>query len=237
VRNVTAIAWRELGAYFGSFLAYLVIALFMVVNGFFFYLNVSFGQQATIGPVVQTIFTILLLITPILTMRLVSEELRSGTVELLLTAPVRDVEVAAGKFLAGLGFVGVMLVLTLAYPATLALLGSPDWGVVGAAYLGMVLFAGGAMAVGLFASSVTPNQIVAAVLAFVILLVLWVIDGLSSSLGGTLGDAVREVALYPHFSDLTRGLINSKDIVYFLSLIVFGVFLSTTALEARRWRG
>jgi len=237
VRNVIAIARRELGSYFGSFLAYLVIALFLVVNGFFFYLNVTFGQQATIGPVVQTIYTILLLITPILTMRLISEELRSGTVELLLTAPVRDFEVVAGKFLAAMGFVGVMLLLTLAYPAVLFALGSPDWGVVGSAYLGMVLFAGAAVGIGLFASSVTPNQIVAAVLAFVILLVLWVVDGLSSGLGGDIGGVVRELALYTHFSDLTRGLVNSKDIVYFLSLIAFGLYLSTTALEARRWRG
>jgi ABC-2 type transport system permease protein len=237
VSNVFAIARRELGAYFGSFLAYVVIALFLFINGIFFYLNITFSQQATLGPVVQTIYTILLLITPMLTMRLVSDELRSGTIELLLTAPVRDLEVIAGKYLAGLGFVGVMLGLTLVYPAILFAFGSPDRGTVIGGYLGMVLFAASAMAIGLFASSVTPNQIVSAVIAFAMLLALWVIDGIASAVGPPLGDLVRFIALYPHFNDLTRGLINSQDIIYYLSLITFGLFLSTMALEARRWRG
>ncbi len=237
MRNVLAIARRELGSYFGSPLAYVVTAAFLVINGVFFYLNVFFGQQATIQPVVQTILTIFLLLTPVLSMRLLAEEQRTGTLELLLTAPVRDGEVVLGKYLAGLGFVGVMLALTLVYPAILFLLGSPDRGVVLGGYLAMVLFAAAAMALGLLASSLTQNQIVAAVIAFAFLLVLWVMDGLANVFGGKAGEILSYLALYPHFNDLTRGVVDTKDVVYYLSLVVGALFLTARSLEARRWRG
>jgi len=237
MRNVVAIARRELGSYFASPLAYVVTAAFLVINGVFFYLNLYFGQQATIRPVVQTILTIFLLLTPVLSMRLLAEEQRTGTLELLLTAPVRDGEVVLGKYLAGLGFVGAMLALTLVYPAILFAFGSPDRGAVLGGYLAMVLFAAAAMALGLFASSLTQNQIVAAVIAFAFLLVLWVLDGLSSVFGGKAGEVVGYLALYPHFNDLTKGVIDTKDVIYYLSLVVGALFLTARSLEARRWRG
>ena len=235
--TVMTIARRELGAYFGSYLAYAVVALFLFINGIFFILNIVFSQSATIRPVIQTIYTILLLIAPMLTMRLISEELRTSTIELLLTAPVREIEVVAGKYLAGLGFVGVMLGMTLVYPAILFAFGAPDVGVTVGGYLGIVLLGSAVVSIGLLASSVTPNQIVSAVITFAVLLALWVMDGLGNAIGGKAGAVVSYIALYPHFNDLTRGLINTKDIIYYVSLAGVGVFLSTMALEARRWRG
>ena len=237
MRNSLAIARRELGSHYASPLAYVVTSAFLVICGVFFYLNLAYGQQATISPIVQTVLTILLLISPVFSMRLLSEEQRSGTLELLLTAPVRDYEVVVGKYLAGFTLVGVMLLLTLLYPALLFAFGSPDVGAVVGGYLAMLLFAGASVAIGLFASSLTQNQIVAAVLAFAILLVLWVMDGVGQMIGGPAGPILGYLGLYPHFGDLTRGVIDTKDVVYYLSLIAVPLFLTTRALEARRWRG
>ena len=237
MRNVLAIARRELGSNYGSPLAYVITAAFLVICGIFFYLNLAYSQQATISPIVQTVLTILLLISPVLSMRLLSDELRNGTLELLLTAPVRDFEVVVGKYVAGFALVGVMILLTLLYPALLFAFGSPDAGAVIGGYLAMLLFAGASVAIGLLASSLTQNQIVAAVVAFAILLVLWVADGIGQMLGGAIGQGIGYLGLYPHFSDLTRGVVDTKDVVYYLSVIAVPLFLSTRALEARRWRG
>lgn len=235
--NVLAIAKRELGSHFASPLAYVVTAAFLVINGVFFYLNLYYTQTATIRPVVQTMLTILLLLSPVLSMRLLAEEQRAGTLELLLTAPVRDYEVVLGKYLAGLGFLGVMLGLTLVYPAVLLAFGQPDVGATVGGYLAVALFGAAAVAIGLFASSITQNQIVAAVVAFAILLVLWVMDGISQVFGGKAGEVVGYLALYPHFNGFTRGVIDTKDVVYYLSLVVAPLFLTARSLEARRWRG
>jgi ABC-2 type transport system permease protein len=238
MRNMLAIARRELGSYFGSMLGYVVTAAFLFINGLFFFLNVVLGQSATIAPIVQTVLTILLFFVPLLSMRLLAEEQRTGTLELLLTAPVRDYEVVIGKYLAGLGLLGVMLGLTLVYPAILFALGSPDRGTVVGGYLAMILFGAGAVAIGLFVSSLTQNQIVAGAIPFAVLLMLWVADGFASAFGGgTLGTIFNYLNLYSHFRQMTQGLVVTNDVVYYLSLIVGALFLSTRALEARRWNG
>lgn len=235
--NVLTVARRELGSHFSSPLAYVVTAAFLLICGVFFYLNLVYSQSATIEPMVSTVLTIMLLISPVLSMRLLSEEQRTGTLELLLTAPVRDYEVVLGKYVAGLAFVGVMLLLTLFYPALLFAFGSPDRGAVVGGYLAMLLFTAAAVAIGLFASSLTQNQIVSAIVAFAILLILWVVDGLSGAFGGTASSVVSYLGLYTHFSDMIKGVVDTKDVVYYLSLVAIPLFLTTRTLEARRWRG
>jgi ABC-2 type transport system permease protein len=236
--NVLAIARRELASYYTSIVGYVVTFFFLIVNGVWFYLGLASQQQdASLRPVVGTLLTIFLLLSPILSMRLLAEEQRAGTLELLLTAPVRDGEVAIGKFLAALGFLAVMLVLTLAYPAVLFIYGRPDPGELFGGYLAMLLFGAAAMAVGLFASSLTQNQIVAAVISWAVFLVLWVFDGAAQFVGGTFGEVLRYLAMFPHLNDMTRGVVNTKDVVYYLSLVVGALFLTTRSLEARRWRG
>jgi ABC-2 type transport system permease protein len=237
VTNIGAIARRELGSYFASPLAYVITAAFLVINGLLFYAGLNSSQQATLQPVVSTILTILLLLAPILSMRLLAEEQRSGTLELLMTTPVRDSEVVLGKYIAALGFLGVMIALTLLYPAILYIFGQPDTGEIVGGYLAMILFGAAAMAIGLFASSLSQNQIVAAVISFAVLLILWVLDSLAQSLGGTAGSALTYLAVYPHLTDLARGVVNTKDLVYYVSLIAGALFLATRSLEARRWRG
>jgi ABC-2 type transport system permease protein len=236
VTNTLAIARRELASYYGSFLFYVITAAFLVITGFFFAINVAYSRSATVAPLFQTTYTIMLLIAPVLTMRLIAEEQRTGTIELMLTSPVRDVELVLGKFLGGLGLLVSMLVLTGFYPILLALYGNPDRGGIIGGYLGALLFGGAAVAIGLFTSSTTGNQIVAAVLAFAFLLILWVVDGVGGLIGGTVGQITNYVAVYTHFSDMTRGIIDTKDVVYFLSLIVGALFLTTRSLESRRWR-
>ena len=230
------IARRELQSFFSSPLAYVIIAAFLLVAGYFFAISVIVSRQASVRPVFQTMYTILLLLAPMITMRLLSEEQKSGTIELLLTAPVRNIEVVLGKFLAGVSFFAVMLLLTGLYPILLSFYGTPDVGGIIGGYLGALLFSGAIVAVGLFTSSLTQNQIVSAVLAFAILLLLWVIDGLSSVFGGQAGTILSYVALYPHFNDLTRGAIDTKDVLYYLSVIAIALLLTWRVLDARRWR-
>lgn len=236
MRTTAAITRRELGSYFTSPLAYVIIAAFLVIAGYFFSANVIYSRQATVRPLFQTTYTILLLIGPAITMRLLAEEQKSGTLELLLTSPVRAIELVFGKFLAGLGFFAAMLVLTGYYPLLLSIYGNPDRGGIIGGYLGALLLSAAIVAIGLFTSSLTQNQIVAAVLSFAILLILWVIDGLASSFGGQIGDVLSYMALYTHFNDMTRGLIDTKDVVYYVSVVAVALFLTWRSLEARRWR-
>lgn len=234
--NVLYIARRELGTYFTSPLAYLVVGGFLFICGLFFYLTVTFTRSSNLQGLYQTIYTILLFLAPMLSMRLLAEEQRSGSLELLMTSPVRDVEIVLGKFLGVLGLLVVMLALTLAYPAMILLWGSPDPGPLVGSYVGGLLFGSATLAIGLFASSLTQNQIVAAVLAFAGVLMLWVADGLGSVLSGPPARIVSYLGLFNHFNDMSRGLIDTRDVVYFVSIVVVALFLTTRSLEARRWK-
>ena len=236
VINVLAVARRDLGSYFSSPVGYIIMAFILLINGIFFLPTLS-GQQASIGSVVSWITTLLLFFAPILSMRLLSEEQKSGTLELLMTAPVRDSEVAIGKYLAALGFLGVLLLLTLVYPAILYIFGQPDRGQMIGGYLAMILFGAAAMAIGLFTSSLTQNQIVAAVVGIVIMLILYFVDALAQSASGPLAQVLTDLSAYRHLTQLTQGVVDTKDVIYFLSLVVGALFLTTRSLEARRWRG
>ncbi|MBM4417433.1 MAG: ABC transporter permease [Chloroflexi bacterium] len=232
---ILVIARRELAAQFRSPVAYILIAAFILIAGFLFANSVISSRQATVRPLFGALFTILLLFAPIITMRLLAEEARNGTMELLLTAPIRDFEIVLGKFLAGLGFFAVVLGVTLYFPFLLLVYGNPDVGGIVGTYLGALLFCATLTAIGLFASSLTQNQIVAAAISWAILLLLYLVDALSGVLGGTSSDVLRYVSLYPHFNDLTRGVIDTKDIVYFLSMTAAALFLTWRKVESRRW--
>lgn len=234
--NVLAIARRELGTYYGSLMFYVVTAAFLVITGIFFAANVVYQRSADVSSVFQVVYTILIFFAPVLTMRLIAEEQRTGTIELLLTSPVRDVELVLGKFFAGLGLLASMLLLTALYPALLAIYGHPDPGQIIGGYAGALLFGAAAIAIGLLTSSLTSNQIVAAVLSIAVLLVLFVIDGIGGIFGGAFGSIASYLAVYTHFSDMTLGIIDTKDVAYFLTVILAALFLTQRSLETRRWR-
>src|SRR5262249_13540716 len=234
--NLWAVAQRELRSYFLSPLAYVVIALFLALAGYLFALILANGRQASIQGLVQNVSVLYLFIVPAISMRLLAEEQRTGTIELLLTNPVQEWEIVTGKFLASVLLVVVMLALTLLYPLFLFVFGSPDSGPMITGYLGILLQAAAFLSVGLWASSLTSNQIVAALIAFALLLILWLSDNLGQFLGGTVGSIVSYTSVINHFQSFPQGVIQTTDVIYYVTLIVAGIVLSTLSLQSRRLR-
>jgi ABC-2 type transport system permease protein len=236
VRNVWAVATRELRSYFLSPLAYVVIALFLALAGYLFALILANGREASLRGLVQNVSVLYLFIVPAISMRLLAEEQRTGTVELLLTNPVQEWEIVSGKFLASILLLLVMLALTLLFPLFLFVFGKPDVGPIVSGYLGIFLQAAAFLSVGLWASSLTQNQIVAAIVSFAFLLILWLSDNLGQFLGGTIGQIVSYTSVINHFQSFPQGVIESKDVVYYLTLVIAGIVLSTLSLQSRRFR-
>ena len=236
VRNVWAVAARELRSYFLSPLAYVVIALFLALSGYLFALILANGREASLRGLVQNVSVLYLFIVPAISMRLLAEEQRTGTIELLLTNPVQEWEIVTGKFLASVMLVLVMLGLTLLFPLFLFIYGNPDRGPIITGYLGIFLQSAAFLAVGLWASSLTQNQIVAAIVAFALLLILWLSDNLGQFLGGTIGSIVSYTSVINHFQSFPQGVVQSNDVIYYLSLVLAGIVLSTLSLQSRRYR-
>jgi ABC-2 type transport system permease protein len=234
MKNVWAVALRELRSYFLSPLAYVVIALFLALSGYLFALILANGREASLRGLVQNVSVLYLFIVPAISMRLLAEEQRTGTVELLLTNPVQEWEIVTGKFLASIMLVLAMLALTLLFPLFLFIFGSPDKGPIITGYLGIFLQAAAFLSVGLWASSLTQNQIVAAIVSFALLLVLWLSDNLGQFLGGTIGQIVSYTSVINHFQSFPQGVIESKDVIYYLTLVIAGIVLSTLSLQSRR---
>lgn len=254
MRNVWAIFRRELSAYFSSPIAYVVLTFFIFLYGYFFYdylyrfiqFGFQMGQfggartlnlnQDLIRWLFNTTSVVILFMLPLITMRSLAEEKRSGTMELLLTSPVTDFQIVLGKFLSALTLYGAMLGLTLIHMGFLFYYGEPEWKPLVAGYLGMVLLGGAFISFGLLFSSFTRNQIVAGMLAFGAFLFLWLIE-YAEDWAGSLGDAVSYLSVTKHIEEFAKGVIDTKDVVYYLSFIGFGLFLSKQSVESHRWRG
>ncbi len=236
MRNVLTVAGRELNAYFASPMAYVITAAFLVITGVIFAIGATQTRDASLRSVIASMSIIFLLISPIIAMRLIAEETKQGTIELLLTAPLRDSELVIGKFLGALALMLIMIGCTLYYVLLLFVFGAPDVGPLVSGYLGIVLLAATYLAIGLLASSLTQNQIVAALIAFAIGLVLWFLSAVATSLPRGLTPVVQYLGLSDHFFDFTRGIVDSRHVVFYLSLIVGLVFLTIRSVESRRWR-
>jgi len=235
VRNTTAIALKEFKSYLSSPMAYVVTGIFLVLTGFFFQGSPATYSQTSINGFLGTGSILLLLLASVLTMRLLAEERKMGTLELLLTAPVRDSEVIAGKFLGSLGMLTVMLVLTFYYPILLISFGDPDMGPIATGYLGLFLLGCTSLAVGLFASSLTSNQIVSAVVAGGILFALYFVGWAADLLPEALGEVIGFLSLSQYFPDFMRGIIDTRAIIYYLSITALFLFLAIRSLENSRW--
>jgi ABC-2 type transport system permease protein len=233
--NTFVIAKREIAAFFVSPIAYVVGAAFLFITGIFFVFTIVFDGVATLIGVFQVTSVILLFVAPILTMRLLSEEDRAGTLELLLTAPVRDWEVVLGKFLAAFLFFVAMLVPMLYYLFLLTRYGNPDIPVTLSGYLGIILLGAMLISFGTLTSAMSANQIVAAVLGIALSLTFWLASGLASTFQGPLGNLFEYLSVQEHFFDFVQGLITSTNIIYFLSITAISLFLATRVLEVRRW--
>jgi ABC-2 type transport system permease protein len=257
MRNVLTIIGKELRSYFVSPIAYVVLTGFLLLGGWFFfnllsrfsllltlYTQFQGGEAATrlnlndyvIAPLMHNLSIVLVILIPMITMRAYAEEKKSGTYELLLTSPVRTGELVLGKFLASFLFVCIMIGLTSVYPAILLVFGNPELGVMVAGYLGLLLLATAFVAVGLLTSSFTENQIIAAVSGLVATLLLYIIGWPAETAGNVLGPLLRYLSVTEHFSDMVKGLIDTRSLVYFASLIALALFLTQRSVESLRWR-
>jgi ABC-2 type transport system permease protein len=234
---IGAVTRKELYSYLVSPMAYVVTAVFLLINGFIFFLIISSGfQEPSLGPLLPTTAFLLLLIIPVLTMRLLAEEKSTGTIELLMTFPITDTQVVLGKFIATLVVFALMLVPTLVYVVILRAFGGTEWGTLAAAYLGLFLLGASFIAVGMFSSSLARNQIVAAVTGIGILLVLWVLSAASGVLGTRLGAFLAYMSLNDHFNSFQRGVVELKDVVFYLSVTLAALFLTVRVVESSRYR-
>lgn len=254
MRNVFAIAQRELNAYFASPIGYVLIGFFALLFGWFYYVPLAyFLQQSSqmgmnptqpmninqmlIGPTLMNTTVVMLFLFPLITMRTYSEEKRSGTIELLLTSPVRDVEIILGKFLGAMLLYAAMLAVTVIHMAILFIYGQPEWRPIATGYLGLLLMGGCFLSLGLFISSLTKNQIVAAMATFATFLMLWVINWISQFVGPTTQTVLQYLSLTDHFDDFAKGVIDTKHLIYYVSFIAFGLFLTAKSVDSERWRG
>ncbi len=234
--NTFVITKRELAALFFSPMAYLVGAAFLFLTGLFFVSTLVVSNVATLVEVFQGISVVSLFLAPVLTMRMLAEEARTGTLELLLTAPVRDWEVVLGKFLAALIFFMAMLVPTLYYLFLLTRFDTPDLGMALSGYVGVILFGGMLISFGMLTSALAANQIVAVVAGIALSVTFWLSGGLAQIIPGFLGDILKYLSVQEHFVDFLLGLITTTNIIYFLSITAASLFLATRILEVRRWR-
>jgi ABC-2 type transport system permease protein len=250
-----AVAHKELKAYFASPIAYIVIGLFALMFGFFYYtllgLFIEQGMrmmglqggptqnvnEQLIRPLFLNASVLLLFLLPMVTMRTYSEEKRSGTIELLLTAPLTDWQIILGKFAGAMLLYAAMLAVTFIHVGVLFAFGTPEWIPIVTGYLGLLLMGGCFIALGLLISSFTKNQIVAGTLTFAVFLLLWVINWPSSMAGPRTAAVLDYLSVTNHLDDFTRGIVDTKHVVYYLSYIAFGLMLTARTVDTERWRG
>jgi ABC-2 type transport system permease protein len=252
--NILTICNKEMQSYFRSPIAYTVIALWALIGGFFFYFGLSFfvkrsiesamtGQsfpmninEWIVRPLLSNVNVVALFLIPMITMRLFAEEKRSGTIELLMTSPINDLEIVLGKWLAALGLYSIMLLVSLLHMSILFRYGSPDWRPLLVGYLGLLLQGGCLLAIGTFVSTCTSNQIVAGAIGFAISLLLFVLNWVSE-FGSTVTDRViGYLSVQQHFESFSKGVIDSKDVIFYVTMITLGLFLTSRSLESVRWR-
>ncbi len=231
--NISAIYQKELRSYFSSPIAYIVIAMFLFLAGFFYYSAVVQYKMATLDAPFSNVVIILIFLMPLLSMKLLSEEKKSGTLELLLTRPIREIDIVLGKYFAAATVYLVMLIPTAIYGVVLYTIAKPDLYPMLTQYAAVFLVGLSFLALGLFASSLTENQIVAAVVAFTFILVLWLLNWLTGSLGED--NVISYFAISSHFSDLISGVIDARDVVFYVSFIFFFIFVSAKVIDSKRW--
>ena len=252
--NALAIAQKELKSYFASPIAYIIIGVFALVFGYFYFVSITFFLQASlqmgmpgagqinintmaIRPLLQNIAVVALFMLPLITMRTYAEEKRTGTIELLLTSPLTDMQIVMGKFLGAVALYLLMLAVTWIHIGILFIYGNPEWKPILTGYLGLLLMGASFMSIGLLISSLTRNQIVAGVVTFATLLLLWTLNWMSESSGPTTQKVLSALSITERFDDFSKGVISVSHLVYYVSFITFGLFLTAKSVDSERWRG
>ncbi|MBI5115936.1 ABC transporter permease [Candidatus Poribacteria bacterium] len=258
MRNILTLTQRELRSYFQSPIAYAVITVFLVVTGVIFWLRFSFFYQYSLEvsrnpymmqqyeinvteqvlePIFYTISFLSLFVIPMLTMRSFSEDKKSGAIELLLTYPVRDIEVALSKLLACFIVYACMIALTLLYPALTAKLSNPETASVVMGYVGLLLSGAAFVSVGMFISSMTENQIIAVATSYGLLLLFWLLGATEDSVPPPYNTVLTDLSLFNHMENFARGVLNTRDLVYYLNFVILFMFLTLRSLEVTKWKG
>ncbi len=234
--NLWSLTKRELSAYFLSPTAYVVLALFLLVSGYIFSTTIIPSRQPDLRPVLGNMTVIFLFMAPALTARLWAEEVKQGTDEFLLTAPISTTQIVLAKYFAALLLFLSYLGVTLIYPGILEWLGSPDWSALLTGYLGVLLVGSVAIAAGFFASSLTDSQMIAALIAFALVMTLWLLSWASDALPAAWAPYVRYLSLTNHAADFIKGIIDTRHLVYFFTVTGGFLFLTAQRLESARWR-
>ncbi len=258
MRGALAVFTRELRSWFYSPIAYSIVAIFLLVTGYFFYAGIAMYSVASLemsrlsqfmGPqelslddqVIRPLFgdmgVILLMMAPLITMRLFAEEKKTGSIEMLFTWPLTDRQVLAGKYLAAVTVLFVMLAPTVSYFGFIAINSQAPWGQIGAGYLGLLLMGASFMALGVFVSTLTENQVVAGAITFGALLIFWVMAWAVGRDTGAFATVLQYLSILEHLDPFTKGVIDTKDLVYYLSFIFLFLFFALRSLESNRWRG
>ena len=254
MRNVWVILRKELRSYFVSPVAYLLLAMFSIIFGFFFWNILGFfvregmesmmrGQtfpmnlnERVIRPLLSNISVVGLFLIPLITMRLFAEEKRTGTIELLATSPITDLQVILGKWMAAMILYGGMLLLGAVNFVFLFRYGHPDWKPLAIGYLGLLLQAGALLALGTFISTLTKNQIIAGAVTFALSLLLYILEWVTGFDTSTSARVISYMSIITHFESFSKGLLDSKDAIFYVSLIFLGLFLTSRSMESLRWR-
>jgi ABC-2 type transport system permease protein len=254
MRNVWIICRKELHSYFTSPIAYILLTMFAVVFGFFFWNALAFfviagmesqmrGQmfpmnlnEQVIRPLLQNASVLGLFFVPMITMRLFAEEKRTGTIELLVTSPVRDIEIVIGKWLAAMLLYACLLLFTAVNFAFLFRYGNPDWKPLAVGYLGLLLLTGALLAIGTFISTLTKNQIIAGAVTFGVCILLWVLEWVSGYDSAGWAHVLSYMSVITHFDSFGRGVIDSKDAIFYTTVIFLGLFFTVRSMESLRWR-
>ncbi len=255
MKRIFYITWKEFKSYFYSPIAYVLICFFAFMSGYMFF-NISkayiiqrlmasrypwFEERLNltdfiIRPLFGNLSVILMLLVPIITMRLFAEEKRQGTFELLYTSPLTSWNITLGKFLSAFLLFLVMIAFTIPFPIILSKYGNPETGVIISTYIGLVLMGGSFIALGTFASAITDNQIISAVVSFGLLLLFWLIGWAAQAAGGVGEKIFSYLSFFEHFNNFTKGLIDTRDITYYISFVITGLFLTYITVESQRWR-
>ncbi len=254
MKNIWIICRKELKSYFSSPVAYILLVLYAVMFGYFFwnslgaFVNMAMEAQMEgeqfpmnvneqiVRPLLANVNVIGLLFIPLISMRLFSEEKRSGTIELLVTSPIRDIEIIVGKWLAAVLMYALMLGTTLLDFVFLFKYGNPDWKPLAIGYLGLMLQAGGLLAIGTFISSLTKNQIIAGAVTFGVCLMLYVLGWVSQYESATWAQVMSYMSVLTHFDSFSKGVIDTKDVIFDVTVIFLGLFFTARSMESLRWR-
>ena len=258
MKNIYSIFSREMKSYFISPVAYVILTVFLLLTGWFFYFYLSSFIQYTmqvmqqaayyrvqpkinvnammIRGIFHTMALIAVFIVPMITMRLVAEEKKNGTIELLMTSPIKPIEWILGKYFAGFTLYVIMITAAFIPIFMLYLFGDPEFWPIISGYLGLILMGGAFVSLGILVSSFTENQIIAAAISFFLFLFLWVIDAVADSMSYAMGSILKYLSIIGHFDDFSKGIIDTGSIVFFLSFIVFGIFLTYRSIDSIRWR-